>query len=77
MFRQSFLVIGCPRLGSKENGQSSTKTAAEQGDASRVWQAATYRRLTMGKSKTIEMRRGLGRPKRSEVFDEEKSKPEV
>lgn len=43
---------------------------------SRKWQAATYRGLMMGRSTRADMIRVLGEPKWSELFDEDKSKPE-
>jgi hypothetical protein len=77
IFSQSLLVIGCPRLGSKGNGQSASKTAVAKIENSRTWHAATYRGLTMGRSNVAEMRRVFGVPKRSEVFNRGKSSPEV
>jgi hypothetical protein len=77
IFSQSFLIVGCPRLGSKPNEQSVSNTAVARIDSSRTWHAATYRGLTMGRSNVQEMRRVLGAPKRSEVFNDGKSNPEV
>lgn len=77
IFSQSFLVIGCPRLGSKANDRSASNTAVARIDNSRTWHAATYRGLTMGRSNIAEMKRVFGAPKRSEVFNKGKSNPEV
>src|SRR5215212_5152678 len=62
---QSLLVTGCFDSAAQQNKQLSTT----KGDTRGLWQAATYRGLTMGKSTPAEMRRALGRPKRTEVFD--------
>ena len=76
IFSQSFIAFGCPRSAPKENGQSGT-TPTARADVKRVWRAGTYRGLTMGKSNVAEMQRIFGAPKKSEVFSEGTSNPEV
>jgi len=76
IFSQSFFAFGCPRFAPKENGQSGT-TPTARADVKRVWRAATYRGLTMGRSNVAEMLRIFGAPKKSEVFSEGTSNPEV
>lgn len=73
---QSFFAYGCPRSAPKENGQSGI-TPIARADVKRVWRAAIYRGLTMGRSNVAEMQRILGAPKKSEVFSEGTSNPEV
>lgn len=72
----SFLAFSCPPLAPKVNGQSGP-TSVAKADDNHVWRAATYRGLTMGKSKVAQMRLIFGAPKKSEVFDEGTSNPEV
>ena len=65
-------AFGCPRLALKLDGQTGTTV-----DKNRVWRAATYRGLTMGRSNVAKMRRIFGAPKKSETFSEGTSNPEV
>ena len=76
IFSQSLFLFGCPRFASKEDGQSRT-TPVERADVKGAWRAAIYRGLTMGRSNVAEMRRIFGAPKKSEVFNEGTSNPEV
>lgn len=71
------LLIGCRFLESKANEQPPSNSAFASLENKRTWQAATYRGLTMGKSKVSDMRRVFGAPKRSEVFNKGKSDQEV
>ena len=73
---KSFFAFGCPRFAAKVNGQSSP-TPIARADVKRVWRAATYRGLTMGRSNIAEMHRIFGAPKKSEKFGEGTSNPEV
>ena len=73
---QSFLAFGSPRFDQKANGQSGT-TPVARADVKRVWRAATYRGLTMGRSNEAEMFRILGSPKSSETFNSGTSSAEV
>lgn len=71
------LVIGCPSLESKANQDRRSNTAVAFPENKRTWKPATYRGLTMGKSKVSNMRRVFGTPKRSEVFNKGKYNQEV
>jgi hypothetical protein len=68
-------VIGYPRISPKD--QSVSQTAAGKGERSRVWRAARYRGLTMGKSKVADMLRVLGKPQRSEIFNDATADAEI
>lgn len=76
VFSQSIFCFGCSRFAPNATGQSGT-TSTATADAKRVWRAATYRGLTMGRSNVAEMRRIFGAPKKSEVFSEGTSNSEV
>ncbi|HEU4511013.1 MAG TPA: hypothetical protein VFR78_22470 [Pyrinomonadaceae bacterium] len=76
IFSQAFFSFGCFPIAQKANGQSGA-TAVARTNNDRVWRAATYHGLTMGRSNVDEMRRILGAPKRSEVLSEGKSISEV
>ena len=67
----------CARAEPKANSQSTSKSAVATSDSNRAWRAATYRGLTMGRSKVAEMRKVFGAPKRTEVFNAGKSNAEV
>lgn len=75
-FSQPVVAVSCPRLGLTETEQSVSKTGAKV-DNSCMWHPATYRGLTMGKSKVADMRRKLGSPTRVERFNQDKSNPQV
>lgn len=77
LLSQSLGAMSCTGVSSKENTQPTASPTAGRIDVSRVWHPATYRGLKIGRSKVAEMRRVLGRPTLSEVFDENKSNPEV
>lgn len=74
---QSFLGFGCTRFAPEETGQTGTTSTTARRDIKRVWRAATYRGLTMGRSGLAEVLRIFGPPKETELFDEGTSKPEV
>lgn len=76
VFSQSLVSFGCLGIAPKPNGQSGA-TPVVRTNNNRVWRAATYRGLTMGRSNVDEMRRIFGAPTRSEVFSESKTSSEV
>ena len=77
IFSQPVLAISGPRFVLTESGQSVSKTGVARVDNSRTWHPATYRGLTMGKSKVADMRRILGAPTKVERFNQDKSNPQV
>ena len=77
VFSQPVLAITGPRCVLTGIGQSVSKTGVATAESSRTWRAATYKGLTMGKSKVADMRRVLGAPTRIERFNQDKSNPQV
>jgi hypothetical protein len=75
VFSQPVLAISGPRF--MGTGQPVSKTGVAKIDNSRKWRPATYRGLTMGKSKVADMRRVFGAPTRVERFNQDKSNPQV
>ena len=76
LYSRKFKKTSAPELNGYYSYGNELSIRATVGK-NRTWQRATYRGLTMGKSKMADMLRIFGKPTRVERFDEDKSNPEV